>query len=207
MKTLPATRWGFLPRVRSHLQAAALAAALFLILLAVASSFFNTRRMDDLFDRVEHKHEVQLRLKTVDTLVQNVGVRAWAFVGTGEEKFLAPTAATRQGLTEELLALEKLEEGKPAQKERLAAVRRSIARAMEIVDESVRIRREQGADVAAAHLGSDATLGTVRDIGVLLAQMQGAEKELLDRRRATHDSATRRELWTCLLYTSPSPRD
>lgn len=181
---------GWLVAVRRWLPSFGFLAAVLLLSLAGLASFRNAGRLASSGDWVAHTYRVLQRLQTIESALMDVVAAARGFAVTGRREFLAPTAEARRIVSEGLGDLRHLIADNPAQQTRLNELEPLIQQRLTHAEESVRVRREQGAAAAAALVAGGEGERLINEIRARVRAMEQAEETLLARRRTEADASS-----------------
>ncbi len=126
---------------------------------------------------VTHTHSVLERLADVRSQISSYESSGRGYALTGEESFLDSQALVKARIAQDIKILRDLTLDNPAQQRRLETLEQLVAHRIELRDELVRGRREQGLEGAADRAGASKRVADT--IGQLTTQMENEERDLL----------------------------
>lgn len=125
--------------------------------------------------------ELQHQLDSAET-----GQRGYLI--TGDEAYLAPYRGALPQIGQTMTGLARLMEGNPAQLEALDQLRLPVTDKLAELAETIELRRTVGAPAATALVRTNRGARDMQVIRRILAQMQGDEYQLLERRLSTSEA-------------------
>jgi signal transduction histidine kinase/DNA-binding response OmpR family regulator len=133
---------------------------------------------------VRYSHQVIDKLAGLLAATQDIetGYRGFALVG--DERFLGPYNDGLAKAPADLSAIETLTADHPDQQRRIASLRALVGREIQFGDEVVRLRRDGGAQAAAARVAGDDGLRLMEEIRKLVGEMRIEAGRLLAARQA-----------------------
>ena len=147
-------------------------------------AYVNTRTLNDDARKVSHTHEVLSALDEVLSMVKDAETGQRGFLITADNRYLEPYIAAIDRIKEKLNDLERLTADNPSQKSRVPLLRARVETRLGILEENLRIRREEGFDAASDSVKSERGRQAMDSIRNLIATMEDEERRLLDRRIA-----------------------
>ncbi len=146
------------------------------------ASYRNTTRMADREQWVTHTNEVIAALESTLATVTDAETGQRGFLITGEPRYLEPYDAALSRVNNELSRVRMLIRDNPRQQERFSRLDQTVAAKLEEMDTILRLRREQGPEIALAKLRMGRGRQLMEDTRVLVRQMMGEEQSLLTAR-------------------------
>ncbi|HWP37209.1 MAG TPA: CHASE3 domain-containing protein, partial [Gemmatimonadales bacterium] len=143
---------------------------------------------------VAHTYQALGRMKAVLASLEAISAAQRGFVLTGQEEFLAPVAAARESLTNDLAELRRLLADDAEQTHRLNSLESAIERRLTHAAETERLRRERGGPAASAFVAVGEGERLMTEIRARMQEMEHAEEQLLARRRADASASQRESL-------------
>jgi signal transduction histidine kinase/CheY-like chemotaxis protein len=128
---------------------------------------------------VRHTHQVIEGLASLLSAAQDIETGYRGFVLVGDERFLAPYRDGRAKAPTDLASIAQLTADHPDQQQRVAALTALVDRQIQFGDEIVRLRRDGGAQAAAARAASEDGLRLMDGIRRLISEMRVEEGRLL----------------------------
>ena len=192
-------RSGFMPFVLANPVSIGFTLALATLFIVGAAAFNNTRRLMETNRWVVHTHEAIAKLNTLFSSIQDVesGTRGYAM--TGLPQFLEPYEAARKANDERLPELEHFFSDNPAQQERARKLKGLFTQKLNWMQESIRVRGEQGRDKAIERIAAGQGKKLMDDIRVLVNEMIDVENKLLVTRVQDEEFNFRRAILTLTL--------
>jgi PAS domain S-box-containing protein len=148
---------------------------------------------------VNHATTVVARLNALRALASGSesGVRGYAITGNGT--FLGSYELTEQQLTSRLDELRRLTSNNPDQQQRLSRLDPLFRSRLALLDETVRLRRQEGPEAAEDFIASRHPARSQQQIDDILDAMAEEERQVLVDRQATVELDARRTSHTVLL--------
>ncbi len=167
-----------------------------LVLLIVGivgvQSYLEIRRLIEANGWVIHTHEVQEKLENVLSLLKDAETGGRGFALTGEERYLEPYNTAASEIMINIESAVSLTLDNPEQQKSLRQLRKLSREKLDILAETIKLRREGGMAAALPVILSDRGKNIMDEIRVLLNQMESRERGLLDiRNRAASETARR----------------
>jgi len=167
--------------------------------LLVAISAIAYRGMTSLVETVHwevHTHEVLNQLDDLLLQIQNAETGQRGYIITGEERYLEPYHSALQRIGEDSARLRRLSADNPRQQERLDRLDSLIADKLAELNQTVELRKAEGAEAAARVVLTDRGQRLMDEIRRQMQAMEAEEDELLHRRDREAEVSTRRAMQT-----------
>ncbi len=133
---------------------------------------------------VAHTLEVEGRLATILSRMQDAETGARGFVITADDRFLTPYNTAMGNMSVDVDGLARATADNPRQQAAMAALRPLIRRRLELLMQGVELRRHQGFAAAAEHIATRHGADAMDAVRGKLAQMRAEEERLLALRTA-----------------------
>ena len=169
---------------------------LLLVLGVGADSLYNTRRQIQDARWVTHTHYVIERLTVLLSTVQDVETGGRGFVITGDEHYLEPCLRGEAAIQGVLDEVRQLTADNALQQARFNRLPPLIARKIELINRAVTQRREQPTMPVMQNGNYGAGKQAMDEIRLDVAEMIGAENNLLRQRQAEAEASNRNSLVT-----------
>jgi signal transduction histidine kinase len=181
------TRWSLHP-----FTTAGFALGILLMILAAASAFNFTKRMQETHVAVAYRQGVLKEIQQLLTHLQSLLGSERVYTIEGDEKMLEDRPATKAAVSETLGSLRQLATRNATQRQRLEQLEAAIARDVGGQEQVIAARREKGFAMAAGMLAADARSNQSSEVSRLLKEMQAEQYSLLliDRKEAETTSLT-----------------
>ena len=171
-----------------------------IVLLASASiNYYNIRRLHYDNRDVQHTYQVLQTLESIQSLAKDAETGQRGFLITSQDIYLEPYHGARKKIDSLVQELTTLTIDNASAQARLPALREIISRRLLLLDEAIRLHREQGliatSSLLATHRGKDAMDELRRQIADFIA----AERSLLTLRASTTERAFQTVLTTGLM--------
>jgi PAS domain S-box-containing protein len=154
------------------------------ILLTVAGVSWNyTYQLQDAASRVSHTHE---ELKEIEDVRAGLAVRESSQRGyliLGDERLLAPREQAKAEILKSIENLRRLTSDSPSQQQRLDELEPPIAQRMELGEQTIAVRRQQGFPAAQRMVAAGTGIALSADIERVLGAMRDEEYSLLATRQ------------------------
>ncbi|MGZ5086756.1 MAG: CHASE3 domain-containing protein [Usitatibacter sp.] len=164
----------------------------------VALDAANVRRMRAQTESVTHTYAVATALEKVLSDAKDAETGQRGYILTGNPRYLEPYDTARGRLDGELAAVAALVADNPAQGASLAELRGHLKAKLAELEETIRLRREQGFDAARAVVETGLGKAEMDRMRAVAAAMIGREDELLRVREADALHAYRETLASAL---------
>jgi signal transduction histidine kinase len=175
-----------------------------LLCLILLNSLLALRSFSSVAERervVSHTHAVEAQIATVATTLSDAETGQRGYLLTGDATYLAPYTAARASIDTQVAQLQALTAGDAAQQRRASALKPLIAPLLAELQRAIELRASGRSDAAFAVMSAAADKRMVESVRALLAEMNGAEEQLLDDRlRAASGSLTEAQV-TMLVAT------
>ncbi|PYS47118.1 MAG: hypothetical protein DMF68_16910 [Acidobacteria bacterium] len=171
------------------------------ILLAVGVvSYRNTRKLIRDSNSVAHSHDVQDELdSTLSTIVEaETGQRG--YIITGDEQYLAPYTKATSSIHQHIERLKALIADEPEQQRRLTALEQKLAERLQLMSETIELRRTKGFAAAADVIATGRGLAIMDDIRKIISEMSNEEDRTLERRTDDANASARNTIITLTLF-------
>lgn len=141
--------------------------------------------------RVVHTHLTRQELRGMVSVVQDLESASRGYALTGDDSFLAPYDRAGAQLAGRLGLLRGLIDN-PAQHQRMAVLSDLVRRRFDVAATLIRIRRERGAEQAAAFVRRREGKEVMDELRRVVAAIDAEEQLQLAQRQATAEASTRR---------------
>jgi len=139
-------------------------------------SYINTRTLEKTANQMAQTHEVLLALEDVLSLVKDAETGQRGFVITGENRYLEPYSAALVRLDSRLEEIDQLTRGSPDQQRHFAPLKSALESKLQELDDTIRLRRDQGFEPARDVVLTDRGKATMDAIRSHISEMRDAEK-------------------------------
>ena len=153
-----------------------------LLILNAGLTYRNTSQLDDDARWVAHTHEALDALKEVISTVKDAETGQRGFLITGQSRYLEPYHAAVAEVGQKVERVAELTADNHDQQARLPALRQHLAAKMAEMEQTVRLRREQGFDAARQVVLTDRGEAEMEALRSLVQDMAGTERTLLRER-------------------------
>lgn len=168
-----------------------LAAVVLFFVASGAVSYLNTRTLRRGMEQVTRTHEVLTTLEDVVSLLKDAETGQRGFVITGDERYLAPHAASVGAINARLHDLERLTAASPEQAARVPGIKEQVAVKLNELDETIALRRKKGFEATRAVVQTDRGKAAMDSVRAQAEAMEAAEREVRKERLAETDRAYR----------------
>lgn len=163
----------------------------FIILLAVliADAYITKRQLDEQIETglwVTHSRQVQLELREVETLLEDLETGQRGFLYTGEEQYLTPYNQSLAQIDSHVNALATLTSDNPTQQSAVTNLRDLVRIKLGELASTIALYRSGQQDEARKLVLSNAGLITMNKIRAVIAGMEGEESVLAAKRAAAY---------------------
>lgn len=165
-------------------------------------SYRGTRQLIETAQRETHTYQVLGELEDLSTQLKGAEAGQRGYIITGEPRYLAPYNTAIQDLDKTLHTVRQLTADNPDQQQRLDTVEPLIQSRIEIMQEVINLRRQQGFARAQQEVLTDRGENLNNRIRQGIADMQNEEQRLLQLRTAAAQTAAQRTL-DSILYGVP----
>jgi PAS domain S-box-containing protein len=170
----------------------AFVAAPVLVLLSALLLFTALRSADNSQRQVERSYQTREQILRVFSLLQDAETGQRGFVITGQDNFLEPYNTALPRLNSQFAVLDRLFAAEPAQRQRLSALRQQSELKIAVMEQSISVRREAGAQAAIAQVSSERGKNAMDAVRGTIDQMVGYESDALNARLDEARAATMR---------------
>ncbi len=153
--------------------------------LSVASTIYEQDAQRESHSWVTHTYRVLHQIERVEGELLDAETGQRGFLLTGKEAYLEPFLRGRQAVHRALDSLRVLTADNPVQQHRLRAAASLVAVKLAELEETVRLRRDEGLDSALVVVLSDRGARAMEEFRTLLASVRGEEEALLASRQAS----------------------
>ncbi len=164
-------------------------AVVLIIVLVSLTTYRNAYHLIDANQLAFHSHEVQGELGAILSILKDAETGQRGFLLTGEERYLEPYQSATASLDQTLSRLQRHVADNPAQLEKIKQLGPLIARKMQELDQTIRLRREKGLSAAQAIV----RLGGGKECMDRIRQVIGSMQEIEDGLLAKRIEEVRRE--------------
>lgn len=169
------------------------------LLVTVALTYLNSRRMRE-FDRiVDRSHEVLQELKALLAAVASVEAGHHGYVVTGEAEYRQAYAAALLQTEEQLQRVRRLIADNREQQARLARLEQALNNGLTQMDDNVQVREERGFEAARTFVQAGGAKEAIDSARLTLRQMERHEEQLLAARDHDAESSYRTAIISGLL--------
>ncbi|QJW99867.1 CHASE3 domain-containing protein [Frigoriglobus tundricola] len=172
------------------------------VVTAACLSYFGVRGLADTHRLVVHTHEVLTVVRDTMSLLKDAETGQRGYLITGDERYLEPYDAATVQVRERLRRLRELTRDNPAQQDRLSALDRVTEARLTELDETIRLRRDEGFEPARAVVREDRGKNLMDEVRRLTREMEEEEQGLLERRADAADGRVRRSVGTVVLLAA-----
>lgn len=162
------------------------------ILVLVVSawlSYSNANKFAASNAAVVHTYDVLATTLEIVSSLDDAETGSRGYVITGKEEYLEPYRTGVGRIDGVLVRFKELTADNPRQQHRLDEIKPLVAEKLEVLAETIRLRREKGSDAALQLILTGKGKKVMDDIRKVVGQMQDDEKKLLaERQEATADS-------------------
>jgi methyl-accepting chemotaxis protein len=178
------SNWTFGQKIGAGFSVAALA-----LLLVGLVGFTNTHRLIDNDNQVSHTEQVRRSALVLLSLLQDAETGHRGFIVTGLDSFLEPYTRALPRIEEVYEELRRQTADNAEQQRRLDAVRPVIAEKKAEMLRVLNLRRTEGLEKAGREMAAGAGKHYMDEIRRLMAEFDGEEQQLLDRRRQSAEES------------------
>lgn len=161
-----------------------LCSVLFILLVVAATSYGNIRQLTDTTTLRSHSYEVQARLLSLLSAIQDMETGQRGYLITGEDRYLEPYRQGLNAMEQALQTVATLTLDNPVQQQNLERLRGPVKEKAAELKETIDLRRVQGFDPARTVVLTDRGKQSMDDIRRIVGTMQAGEAELLRGREA-----------------------
>jgi methyl-accepting chemotaxis protein len=161
-----------------------------LLLFIGLISYQNLTRLKSEADWVSHTHDVLHNIEFVYGDLKDAETGQRGYIITGFEKYLDPYNSAIVNLEKDINYLEKLTSDNANQQQRIERLESLISEKLKELDETIKLRKSGGFDVAQELVITDVGKKVMDDIRVVLTEMIDEENELLNERSKRSDDET-----------------
>ncbi|MBI9052901.1 MAG: methyl-accepting chemotaxis protein [Bacteroidales bacterium] len=161
-----------------------------LLLFIGLISYQNLTRLKSEADWVSHTHDVLHNIEFVYGDLKDAETGQRGYIITGLEKYLDPYNSAIVNLEKDINYLEKLTSDNANQQQRIERLEALISEKLKELDETIKLRKSGGFDVAQELVITDVGKKVMDDIRVVLTEMIDEENELLNERSKRSDDET-----------------
>lgn len=182
--------------------AASFALGLGIFAVIAIVSYEGTRQLIETAQRETHTYQVLGELEDLSTQLKGAEAGQRGYIITGEIRYLTPYNIAIQDLDKTLRTVRQLTADNPEQQQRLDTVEPLIKSRIEIMQEVIELRRQQGFVRAQQEILTDRGENLNNQIRQMIADMQTEEQRLLQLRATAAQTAAQRTL-NSILYGVP----
>jgi signal transduction histidine kinase/DNA-binding response OmpR family regulator/CHASE3 domain sensor protein len=166
-------------------------AAVIFFVISGYSAYRNTVSLQQGEKQVHEAHSTMWTLRNVLSLLKDAETGQRGFLITGEESYLQPYRAVRTGLEGEMEKLHAHSQRSGVHQGLLPFVEAQVAAKLAELEETIRLRRDEGFDAAKAVVLTDRGKQTMDELRDNLAAMEREERRVMDLRTAEMEYAHR----------------
>src|SRR5205823_5180101 len=146
-----------------------------------------------------HSHDVQDELdKLLSTIVEaETGQRG--YIITGDEEYLQPYTKATSSINQHIERLKALIADEPEQQRRLASLEQKMAERLQLMSETIELRRTKGFGSAEEVIATGRGLRMMDDIRKIISEMSNEEDRTLERRTEDANASARNTVITLTL--------
>jgi PAS domain S-box-containing protein len=171
-------------------------AAIALLIVNISVTFHNTRKLGDEAKEVEHTYQVLTSLENIISLTRERESGIRGYVITGQPVYLEAHAAALADIQEQANTAAQLTRDNPRQQAKVPVLRQRIAARINIMDQTIAVYRNQGADAAAQLVLGGEGKQTMDALQAVVTEMIQEEQKLLTERSQQHRQVYRNALVT-----------
>ena len=172
------------------------------VVAAACASYFGVRGLADTHRQVVHTHEVLTEVRDVPSLVKDSETGQRGYLLTGDPKYLEPYDAAGVRVRERLARLRELTADNPAQQTRLDELARVTEVRLAELDETVRLRRDEGFEAAKRVVTEDRGKNLMDRVRRLVGEIEADEQGLLEARTEAADARVRLSVGTVVVLAA-----
>ncbi len=159
-------------------------AVLAVLLVALVAGPVNLRNVFSASEAVAHTQAVRAALQELLTTTIDAETGQRGFIITGDERYLEPYASSQRTIEADVVRVRSLTADNAAQEEDLERVVAAVNRRLELIEQSIRLRRDSGFAAAQATVTTGEGKRLMDDMRTIVARMEAREEALLEQRNA-----------------------
>ena len=175
--------------------------ALIILILIGATAYRSTNVLITNSRWVVHTDDVMVNLERLFSIMQDAETGERGFVLTGAERYLAPYNDAVPRVQPAIAEIKKLTADNPNQQRRIDALAPLIATKLSELQGTIDLRRQKGLEAAVAMVLTDQGKKTMDDIRNLIGEMEGEERQLLQRRSEESEASAQSTRYTIVFGT------
>lgn len=175
--------------------------ALIILILIGATAYRSTNVLITNSRWVVHTDDVMVNLERLFSIMQDAETGQRGFVLTGAERYLAPYNDAVPRVQPAIAEIKRLTADNANQQRRIDALAPLIATKLSELQGIIDLRRQKGLEAAVAMVLTDQGKKTMDDIRSLIGEMEGEEKQLLQRRSEESEASAQSTRYTIVFGT------
>jgi PAS domain S-box-containing protein len=187
--------------MRKPVNTSSLIFALALALLAIIGVvvYRSLSSLIETVNLVEHTQQVKERLGVILTQTTQIQSAGRGYIITGDPEYLKPYYNVVGPLVEGIERLRSLTRDNPRQQARLDQLTPLIQKRLDLAEQNIRLRRDQGFEAARALVATNQGKLVMDQIHAIIGEMLREEDELLGERRRAGDASVRNTSLTLIV--------
>ncbi|HTQ39678.1 MAG TPA: CHASE3 domain-containing protein, partial [Pirellulales bacterium] len=173
--------------------------ALLILIVVEAVSYRSTVALIDNADWVAHTYRVIGKVESLIAETNNAEAGRDGYLLTGRETYLEPYQQAKRTVDSTLGEVRSLTADNPHQQQRLDQLTPLLANRLALLQETIDVRREKGADTAMQLVLNDQGKNMMGEIRKIIDQMEGEETDLL-KQRTDEAKASAQATTSTILY-------
>lgn len=169
--------------------------ALTIIIVGAAVAFRGTQAFMEHSRWVEHTLQVLTKIEAVNASFKEAHRAQRGYIITGDERFLNPYQSAISDTDDYLSELKTLSADNPRQQERLTQLGAAISDMQNFMDQTIKVRKEQGFEAARVIVSSGRGEDRMKLIAQLIEEMNDEEAALLQARSDVARASGRHAMW------------
>jgi PAS domain S-box-containing protein len=163
---------------------AGFSAVLGVLVVALVAGPANLRKVFGATDAVAHTQAVRAALQELLTTTIDAETGQRGFIITGDESYLEPYVRSQRTIENDVVRVRSLTADNAAQQEDLERVVAAVKRRLELIEQSIRLRRDSGFGAAQAVIATGEGKRLMDEMRTIVARMEAREEALLGTRNA-----------------------
>jgi len=163
---------------------AGFSAVLGVLVVALVAGPANLRKVVGATDAVAHTQAVRAALQGLLTTTIDAETGQRGFIITGDESYLEPYARSQRTIEADVMRVRSLTADNAAQQEDLERVAAAVNRRLELIEQSIRLRRDSGFGAAQVVIATGEGKRLMDEMRTIVTRMEAREEALLATRNA-----------------------
>lgn len=176
--------------------------ALVLLVVNAVVSYRNIRRLIENERSVTHSQQVLAELEETLSTLKDAETGQRGYLLTGNENYLQPYKRAIAQISTSIDSLTKLTADNPNYEQRIYILQQSITAKLAELQETIKLRREQGFDAAVRVVRTNRGRQIMLNIRQQIAEMKDMENNLLQQRAKESQASTQQTLLTFFIATT-----